>query len=123
MVIACKCDSQSDRHFDEGFMTLHKVAAAAIATVALAFAAAPADAAVKKKYVVAGPPAARVTVHRRSFLDPGTETLPYDQHYTDYVYSPYLAPRQPYPDQGGIVGFWRAPLPAPIDLPSAYYGR
>jgi hypothetical protein len=104
-------------------MTSNKVAAAAIATVALAFAAAPADAAVKKKYVYAGAPSARVTVHRRSFLDPGTETLQYDQHYTDYAFSPYLAPRQPYPNQGGIVGFWRTPLPAPIDLPSFYYGR
>jgi hypothetical protein len=31
-------------------------------------------------------PRARITVRRgRSFLDPGTEVLPYSQHYTDYA--------------------------------------
>jgi hypothetical protein len=55
----------------------------------------------------------RLTV-RRPFTDPGTETLPFDQHYHDYVFS---RTDSPYPSQGGIVGFWRAPLPSPIDLP------
>jgi hypothetical protein len=28
-----------------------------------------------------------VTVHKRSYLDPGTETRPYDEHFTDYYRS------------------------------------
>jgi hypothetical protein len=100
-------------------MTPNKVAAVAIATIALALAAAPAGADVKKKYVtrdgrivsvVRGP--TRLTVRPRSFLDPGTETLPYNEHYADYAFPPTYTP---YPHQGGIVGFWRAPLPSPID--------
>jgi hypothetical protein len=64
-------------------------------------------------------PATRVTV-RRPFTDPGTETLPLAEHYHDYAFSPTYSP---FPDQGGIVGFWRAPLPSPIDIPSYTYWR
>jgi hypothetical protein len=62
-------------------------------------------------------PATRVTV-RRPFTDPGTETLPLAEHYADYAFPPTYTP---FPDQGGIVGFWRAPLPSPIDLPGYNY--
>jgi hypothetical protein len=104
-------------------MTSTKVAASIVTmTLALAFAAAPADAATKKKRVVDPNervvtivrPVSRVTVQKRSFLDPGTETLPLSEHYHDYAFSPSFTP---YPDHGGIVGFWRAPLPGPYDLP------
>jgi hypothetical protein len=64
-------------------------------------------------------PGTRVTV-RRPFTDPGTETLPLADHYHDYAFSPTYTP---FPDQGGIVGFWRAPLPSPIDIPSYTYWR
>jgi hypothetical protein len=37
-----------------------------------------------------------------------------NEHYHDYAFSPTYTP---YPDQGGVIGFWRAPLPAPFDLP------
>jgi len=110
-------------------MTSNTVAAAALATMVLALAAAPADAATKKKHV-ADPnarvvtvvhPSTRVTVTRRSFLDPGTETLPLNEHYADYAFPPTYTP---YPNQGGIVGFWRSPLPSPVDLPGFYnFGR
>ena len=62
----------------------------------------------------------RLTVRPRSYLEPGTETLPLNEHYHDYAFSPTYTP---YPSYGGIVGFWRAPLPSPIDLPGfRYYG-
>jgi hypothetical protein len=104
-------------------MMSNKIAAgAAIVAVAVAFAAAPVGAATKKKQVVDSDtrvvrvvrPSTRVIVTRRSFLDPGTETLPLDQHYHDYAFSPTYSP---YPNYGGVVGFSRAPLPGPFDLP------
>lgn len=74
----------------------------AIAAVAAGFglllASAPADAAPKKRgvrtaeaypgarYNRAERPRVRITVRRpRTFLDPGTEVLPYSQRYTDYA--------------------------------------
>lgn len=107
-------------------MRPNKVAAVAIATIALALAAAPAGADIKKKYVtrdgrivtvVRGP--TRLTVRPRSFLDPGTETLQFNEHYADYAFPPLYTP---YPHQGGIVGFWRAPMPDPIELPQFRWG-
>jgi len=112
-------------------MSIKIAAAAIIASVGIAFAVVPANAVTKKRPDATytrvvnedGRPRTRIVVQRRSFLDPGTETLPLAQHYHDYAFSPYLAPRQPYPDQGGVVGFWRAPLPSPVDLPGFYFGR
>ena len=104
-------------------MISNKVAAgAAIVAIAVAFAAAPAAAVTKKVRVVDAygnvvtvvRQPTRVTVQRRSFLDPGTETKQLNEHYHDYAFSPTYTP---YPDRGGIVGFWRAPLPGPFDLP------
>jgi len=97
------------------------IAAATLASAALV-SAAPAQAETKKnvwrndpsvRYVRSS---TRLTV-RRPFTDPGTETLPLDQHYHDYAFSPTYTP---YPNQGGIVGFWRAPLPSPIDMPGSW---
>jgi hypothetical protein len=104
-----------------------KVAAVAIATIAFALAAAPAGADAKKKYVtrdgrivsvVRSP--TRITVRPRSFLDPGTETLQFNEHYADYAFPPLYTP---YPKQGGIVGFWRAPMPDPVELPQFSWGN
>jgi hypothetical protein len=106
-------------------MTPNKVAAVAIATIAFALTAAPAGALTKKKYVtsdgrivtvVRSP--TRITVRPRSFLDPGTETLPLNEHYADYAFPPTYTP---FLHQGGIVGYWRAPLPSPIDNPAFNY--
>jgi hypothetical protein len=105
-------------------MISNKVAVgAAIVAFVVAFAAAPASADTKKKVRVVDAngrvitvvrPSTRITVERRSFLDPGTETKQLNEHYHDYAFSPTYTP---YPNQGGIVGFWRAPLPGPFDLP------
>jgi hypothetical protein len=108
-------------------MTPNKVAAVAIATIALVLAAAPAGADAKKKYVTSDGrivsvdhAPTRLTVRPRSFLDPGTETKQLNEHYADYAFPPLYTP---YPEQGGIVGFWRAPLPHPIDLPQYNWGN
>jgi hypothetical protein len=76
-------------------MQAHKVSAvtvAAIATAMLAFTAGPSQSqtapevrpAVRAAAVVRPP--ARVTVRKRSYLDPGTETKRRAEHYTDYSY-------------------------------------
>jgi hypothetical protein len=102
------------------------IAAAVLAAIACAFVAAPAGADVVKKKVYRDAngrvitvvrSSTHVVVQRRSFLDPGTETLPLDEHYHDYAFNPTYTP---FPNQGGVVGFWRAPLPSPVDLPSFY---
>jgi len=109
-------------------MISEKVVATAItATVALAFVAAPTLADTKKTYVtsdgrivtvVRAPP--RVTVRPRSFLNPGTETLGLNEHYLDYAFPPTYTP---FVNLGGVIGFWRAPLPSPYDLPQFSFGR
>lgn len=57
------------------------VMAAAVATAAVALAAAPSEA---QAPPVHHHPPARVTVHKRSYLDPGTETKARAEHYSDY---------------------------------------
>ena len=66
--------------------------AAVIATAAVTIITAPSvaqttDAQVVRRAHVAHPPA-RVTVHKRSYLDPGTETKHRSEHGMDYFYSP-----------------------------------
>jgi hypothetical protein len=67
--------------------------AAIIATAAVAITAVPSvaqtttDAQVVRRGHVAHPPA-RVTVRKRSYLDPGTETKHRSEHGMDYFYSP-----------------------------------
>jgi len=79
-----------------------KIAAAAIALVgAVALLAQPADAAPKKKQVIArngqtvfvsrdenGRARTRIIVQKRSYLDPGTETFPGEHGNYDYAWLP-----------------------------------
>lgn len=104
--------------------------AAVIAMMALAIAPA-ADAATKKRVVthtnqrvvthrvvtrrVAGRPATRVIVRNRSFLDPGTESLPGENREIDYAFPPgysgiNVIANTPF--------YHRGPLPGPFDLPA-----
>jgi hypothetical protein len=93
----------------------------------------PADAATKRKtkksyiyygsedryYGPQGKPgraATRVTVRPRSYLDPGTETKQYDQHYTDYAFPPGGSWSYQNRNDYGIT-WTRAPLPDPWDIP------
>jgi hypothetical protein len=110
--------------FGEGFMKTSKMAViVALATAALVTGASAQVSTTTTKKKTGKPVAAyvrpptRITV-RRPFTDPGTETLPLAEHYHDYAFSPTYTP---FPSQGGIVGFWRAPLPSPIDLPGYNY--
>jgi hypothetical protein len=105
-------------------MTLKLCAAGFCAAViaVMAFAATPAEAAQKKRVVtttkqrvvVTTRPRARVIVRNRSFLDPGTESLPGTEKYTDYAIPPGYSPM-------GVVAntpfYHRGPLPGPFDLP------
>jgi hypothetical protein len=96
------------------------------AAATLGFAMAPADAAPEKKKqadpqaVTTNRPPARVTVRRRSYLDPGTETKTLDEHYHDYAFPPggtsYGAPsdfrvnfhnRSPFPNCFDLAGMCR----------------
>jgi hypothetical protein len=68
------------------------VVAAAIASAVAVFTTAPSQAqntGAEVRPVRVAPvvrPAARVTVRKRSYLDPGTETKRHSEHYTDYAY-------------------------------------
>lgn len=56
----------------------------------------------------------RITVHPRSFLDPGREIIRYSQHYSDYAFPPnYRLVIVPNYDQMG--GVHRHPLPGPFE--------
>jgi hypothetical protein len=118
-------------------LMLAGLAAAGLTAAALALATAPAGAqsvaqsaapsnrpaAAKKK--PAAPPAqvavasrapARVTVRRRSYLDPGTETRTQAEHYQDYAFPPgnpsFTAdPHNP------AMNWTRMPFPDCFDLP------
>jgi hypothetical protein len=98
--------------------------AAGCALIAFSFCvtAAPAEAAKKKKgysrvttqrVVATQRPRTRITVRRRSFLDPGTEVLPGEDHSTDYVYPAGYSPT-------GVIDntvfSHRSPLPGYFDL-------
>lgn len=112
------------------------VALAATTAVVAVLAAAPADAARKSRYYGGLPPRGveqptrvtvvdetgrartRITVRKRSFLDPGTESLPFDRHYADYAVPPSYSsfPRgQEYSVAPGT--FERRPLPGLWDIP------
>jgi hypothetical protein len=109
-------------------LTLLFVAAAAAST--MAFAAGPSEAqttaadqatAVKRKptqVAVAGRPAAKVTVRKRSYLDPGTETKRGDEHYMDYALPSYGGSHVPGPGDSRF-DFIRMPFPTCFDLGSA----
>jgi hypothetical protein len=60
----------------------------------------------------------RITVRPRSFLDPGKETLAFDQHYHDYA----VTPGQPIGYPATLANDWRfsnsrMPLPGAWDVP------
>lgn len=113
-------------------MTLTKVAIATALTGLIVALSIPAEAAVKKRKnstiyygqeeqrVVRTRTGTRIVVRRRSFLDPGTETKQYDEHYTDYAYPRNYSP-------AGVdlndfkTSFSRMPLPGRYDIPN--WGR
>ena len=73
---------------------------------------------VKKKptqVAVVGRPPARVTVRKRSFLDPGTETKPGSERYMDYAFPPSSSSHLPGPGDSR-VDFTRMPFPSCFDL-------
>lgn len=112
-------------------MQAQRIAALIVGTVTLMTSAVvlaqTADTPVKKKHAsseqkvaVVARPAARVTVHRRSYLDPGTETKTHEEHYQDYAFPPgdhtYTADpndskinwtRMPFPSCFDLAGFCR----------------
>ena len=104
------------------------LSAAAAIGLAMTFAVAPAQAA-KKKVVVrdvseritvideSGRVRTRVTVRPRSFLDPGKESLAYDQHYTDYAMPPGGGIGPGYDKSDWRYSYSRMPLPGPWDVP------
>jgi hypothetical protein len=102
------------------------LAAAAFACAALQT---PADAA-PRRYSASNPPAryiyygredraaTRITVRRRSFLDPGSESKPFAQHYSDYAMSPSYTIFPNFFDYSVAPGSWsRMPLPGLYDIP------
>jgi hypothetical protein len=57
----------------------------------------------------------RITVRRRSFLDPGTESKTFDRHYHDYAVPPGYSV---FHDRNDWKGSWsRMPLPGAYDVP------
>ena len=70
------------------------VMAAVVAAAIVAFATAPSEAQTTTaqarqgpiRVATAGRPPARVTVRKRSYLDPGTETKRHAEHYMDYAH-------------------------------------
>jgi len=78
----------------------------------------PAEAATKKRirYEAYNQPrsATRITVRKaRSYLDPGTEVLPYSRQYTDYALPPMGGPY----DIADPTRSYRFPLPDSFELP------
>ena len=99
---------------------------AAVTALAITLATSPADAqqrrraTIEQQRVVVVPAKrarTRIVVRGRSFLDAGTEVLPGERKFNDYVDPPggYSALRNI--DVYG--GFRRQPLPDPFDLPGA----
>ena len=60
-------------------------------------------------------PRTRITVQRRSFLDPGTEVLPGTDHATDYIFPSGYSPTEVIDN---TPFSHRSPLPGPFDLPT-----
>lgn len=62
--------------------------------------------------------ATRITVRKRSFLNPGSESKTFAQHYTDYAVSPSYTIFPKYFDYSSAPGSWsRMPLPGLYDIP------
>jgi hypothetical protein len=54
-----------------------------------------------------------IVVHRRSYLDAGTEVLPGERKYTDYVFPPNYSATGPIDPMSGRGCCW--PLPGPFE--------
>lgn len=100
----------------------------ATACLALALAAGPAAAQTptqQKQARAAAHPPARVAVHKRTFLDPGTETRAHAEHYQDYYYSPAdgwdpMRNSTLFTGQASLPFFHdRMPMPNCLDLPGS----
>lgn len=115
---------------EKGFAMRRMIGLALIALAGVAFVAAPAEAAPKKKKTAwvlpryyQAPPGQRVatqiTVRRRSYLDAGTEVFPDSQNYNDYVFPPNYSPSDVLPSSA-----WnRSPLPrSNFELGGFYHG-
>ena len=103
--------------------TMIAAGCAAFAALAIMLATSPADAqqrrrvVVEKQRVVVVPARrarTRVVVRGRSYLDAGTEVLPGERKFTDYVIPPGYSALENVDVRGG---FRRQPLPDPFDLP------
>jgi hypothetical protein len=109
------------------------VMAVVIATAVVSLTTAPSEAQTAAKEVrqgtvrvaTAARPPSRVTVRKRSYLDPGTETKRHAEHYTDYAYPvanglapfrnstlfnsgpalPFIHDRMPFPNCFDLPGF------------------
>ena len=102
--------------------------AALLAAAAFAMLQAPAEAAPQKRTTYQPPryiyygredrAPTRITVRRRSFLDPGTESKTFAQSYTNYFASPSYTIFPSYFDYSVAPGSWsRMPLPGLYDIP------
>jgi hypothetical protein len=64
--------------------------------------------------VVTSRPRARIVVRNRSFLDPGTESLPGESRDQDYAFPSGYSPARVIEN---TPFYHRSPLPGPFDLP------
>jgi len=119
-------------HGIEGAMHTIKLAVVMVAIVAaatLAFAAAPSEAQTTTvqdqqrpaRVATTNRSPARLTVRKRSYLDPGTETKRHDESYLNYAYppsgnSPFMNPTLFYSGPGLPVMMDRMPFPNCFDL-------
>jgi hypothetical protein len=69
----------------------------------------------QSKTAVATRPRTRITVEKRSFLEPGTEVVPGDRKYTDYAFPPGYSPIAEALGPGR--DYRRQPLLDPWDFP------
>jgi len=109
-------------------MLLKSAAALCLGLFVFGLAAVPADAQTKRRTVVAADSGStryteigedrrvrtRIVVQRRSFLDGGTEVLPGQRKFTDYVNPWGSSPLSVV--ENTQIGGQRFPLPGPLDL-------
>lgn len=105
-------------------MPLKLPTALCLGLVVFGLAAAPADAQTRQRVAADGTRytergedgrvRTKVVVQRRSFLDGGTEVLPGQRKFTDYVYPPGYSPTSAIDNTNG--GGIRFPLPGYFDL-------
>jgi hypothetical protein len=109
-------------------MRLKVFATAFAVTAAIGLLAVPADAAPQKKRVFdsrgqtvftsrdeSGRSRTRIIIQKRSYLDPGTEVLPGDEHNHDYAFHPSYSATDVL--NNTAFGRSQSALPGPFDLP------